>query len=197
VTRSGHVDHLPAAGSDDPRQVGVEQVQAGGGAPVPEQARLHLRGLQRLAQQRVAHQIDLADGQIVRRPPVRVDALQLVDAQRFGLGRLEDRGSDGRCSAGRGHEEPPPFRSVIAAAAKNVDVPTTANCQPPGSRATPRPYACSLWPSAVGPRRVAGDAGHAKCAYGEALSLETPVAVRPPPSKPPVSQGDVAELASP
>ena len=56
----------------------VDEVQPGRGAPVAEQARLDVLERERLAQQRVVEQVDLADRQVVGRPPVGVQALQLV-----------------------------------------------------------------------------------------------------------------------
>src|SRR6266542_914379 len=82
VAGPGHVDHLLGARPDDPVQVGVQDVQPGRGAPVPEQARLDVLRLQGLAKQRVVHQVDLADRQVVGGPPVPVDALQLPGGQR-------------------------------------------------------------------------------------------------------------------
>ena len=69
-----HVHRVEVAGRDDPVQVRVDEVQAGGGAPVAEQPRLDVLGPQRLAQQRVVEQVDLADRQVVGGPPVGVDA---------------------------------------------------------------------------------------------------------------------------
>jgi hypothetical protein len=71
------------------------QVQARGGPPVAEQPRLDVLERQRLAQQRVAEQLelDLPDGEIVRRAPPRDEAAQLVLGERRlgrgGRGRLD------------------------------------------------------------------------------------------------------------
>ena len=86
MARAGDVERVQVALADDPVQVGVEQVQPGRRAPVPEQSRLDVLGAQRLAQQRVVEQVDLADGQVVRGPPVRVDRLELA-RRRSGRGR--------------------------------------------------------------------------------------------------------------
>ena len=51
---------VQAAGLDDAVEVGVDEVQPGRGAPVAEQPRLDVLGAQRLGQQRVGHQVDLA-----------------------------------------------------------------------------------------------------------------------------------------
>src|SRR6185503_13439536 len=69
---------------DDPVAVGVDEAEARRRAPVPEQAGLDVLGAQRLAQERVGLQIDLADGQVVRGAPVRVDRRELVVVERRG-----------------------------------------------------------------------------------------------------------------
>ena len=58
---------------DDAIQVHVDEVQPGRRAPVPEQARLDVLERQRLAQQRIVEQVDLADREIVGRAPPGVD----------------------------------------------------------------------------------------------------------------------------
>ena len=50
-------------------------------APVAEQPRLDVLGAQRLAEQRVVEQVDLADRQVVGGPPVGVDQPQLVGVE--------------------------------------------------------------------------------------------------------------------
>src|SRR5262249_28250447 len=59
-------------------QVDVDQVEPGRRPEVPEQAHLHVFGLQRLAEQRVVEQGDLADRDVVRGPPVGVERLDLL-----------------------------------------------------------------------------------------------------------------------
>jgi hypothetical protein len=48
---------------------------------------------QRLAQQRIAHQVDLAHRQVVRGPPVGVDTVQLLGAQRRAVSDLHQLSS--------------------------------------------------------------------------------------------------------
>jgi len=74
VAGTGDVDGVQVAGDDDPVEVRVQQVQTGTGAPVPEEPRLDVLHGQRLAQQRVAPEVDLPDSEVVRRPPVRVQS---------------------------------------------------------------------------------------------------------------------------
>ncbi len=78
VPRPGDVEDLQVAGQDRAVEVGVDERQAGRGSPVPQQPGLGVLGLQRLTQQRVAHQVDLADGQVVGRPPPGLQARELV-----------------------------------------------------------------------------------------------------------------------
>jgi hypothetical protein len=72
-----HVDHVEVVLLDHAVQVRVEEVQARRGAPVPEQARLHVLARERLAQQRVVEQVDLPDGEVVRGAPERVELAEL------------------------------------------------------------------------------------------------------------------------
>ena len=70
---------------DDPVQMHVDEVLAGRRAPMAEQPRLDVLRLERLPQQRVVEQIDLADRQVVRGAPVRVHARQEIGVDRGGL----------------------------------------------------------------------------------------------------------------
>src|SRR5699024_9332916 len=63
--------------------------------PVPEQARFDVLTLQRLAQERVVLEVDLAHGEVVRGPPPGVERLELGGARGGGGG--------GRPAGGRGH----------------------------------------------------------------------------------------------
>ena len=74
VARAGDVDRVQVARADHAVHVRVDEVQARGRAPVAEQARLDVLEPQRLAQQRVVEQVDLADREVVRRPPVGVES---------------------------------------------------------------------------------------------------------------------------
>src|SRR5262249_59994405 len=61
--------------------VHVDEVQARGRSPMPEQAWLDVLDLEALLQERVVEKVDLADGEEVRRPPVFVDLLELLLGQ--------------------------------------------------------------------------------------------------------------------
>lgn len=62
---------------NDAVQVGVDEIQAGRRAPMAEQARLDVFGLERLMQEWIVHQIDLADRKVVCGAPVAVDQRKL------------------------------------------------------------------------------------------------------------------------
>ena len=79
VAGAGDIDHVEVIFLDDPIQMDVNEVLTGCRTPMPEQHRLHVRKCQRLFQQRIVVQINLADRQVVRGPPVGVHL-----AQKFG-----------------------------------------------------------------------------------------------------------------
>lgn len=60
-----------------PVEVRVHEIQTGRGAPVAQQPRLDVLRLQWLTEQRIGHQVDLPDGQVVCGPPMRVQRRQL------------------------------------------------------------------------------------------------------------------------
>ena len=78
------VEDVPVTRADEPVQMRPDQVQAGRGAPVAEQARLDVLGGEWLAQQRVVEQVDLPDREVVRGAPPCVDALELLTGERAG-----------------------------------------------------------------------------------------------------------------
>ena len=73
VTGAGDVDHVEIELLDHPIEMNVDEVEAGRRAPVAEKTRLDVFFLERLAQQRIVEQVDLADGQIVGGAPIGVD----------------------------------------------------------------------------------------------------------------------------
>ena len=81
VAGTGDVDHVEVVLPDHPVQVHVDEVQARRRAPVAEQPRLDVLAGERLLQQRVVVEIDLADRQVVRGPPVGIQQLLLLDRQ--------------------------------------------------------------------------------------------------------------------
>ena len=55
----------------------VQKVESGCRAEVTEEPRLDVLRRERLAQERIVEQVDLADGEVVGRAPVRVEQAQL------------------------------------------------------------------------------------------------------------------------
>ena len=76
VTGTGDVEHVEVALLDHPVQMHVDEVLARGRAPVPHHQGLHVRQLQRLSEQRIVVEVELADGEIVGGPPVGVHFLE-------------------------------------------------------------------------------------------------------------------------
>ena len=70
VARPRDVDDVEASFCDDAIEVRVDEIQARGRPPMAEQAALDVLRTQRLTQQRVRQQVDLAYGEVVRGPPV-------------------------------------------------------------------------------------------------------------------------------
>ena len=81
VPGPGDVDHVQVVLGDQPVQVGVDEVQARRGPPVAQEPRLDVLLGQGLLQQRVVVEVDLADGQVVRGPPVRVHEREFLVRQ--------------------------------------------------------------------------------------------------------------------
>ena len=82
VPRADDVDHVQVIALDDPVEVDAEHVQARRRAPVAEQPRLDVLPLERLFQERIVEQVDLADRQVVGGPPVGVHLAQLLGGER-------------------------------------------------------------------------------------------------------------------
>ena len=78
VSGTDDVDHVEVAFSDEAIPVDVEEVEAGGGAPVAEQARLDVVEGERTLKERIVFEVDLADGEVVGGAEVGVDFLELI-----------------------------------------------------------------------------------------------------------------------
>ena len=83
VAGAGDVDGVEIVLLDRAVEVDVEEVQPRRGAPVAQEPRLDVFVPQRLFQQRIVVQIDLADRQIVGGPPVGVHFSQKVGGERL------------------------------------------------------------------------------------------------------------------
>ena len=86
VARADDQEHVLVPLADGPVQVGPDEVQARGGAPVAKKPRLDVIRFERLGQQRIGEQVDLAGGQVVGGAPVPVQRGQLGISQRSGNG---------------------------------------------------------------------------------------------------------------
>ena len=80
VARASDEDDVQVSLPDEAVQMHVDEVQAGRGAPMAEQAGLDVQGSERPGQERVVVEIDLAYGQVVRGPPVGVQIPELFGA---------------------------------------------------------------------------------------------------------------------
>ena len=95
VTGADDVDHVEVALFDHAIEMHVDEVQARGRAPMADEARLHMLLLERLLEQRIVVEIGLANRQVIRRAPPRVDL-----AQQLGFKRAV-RGGRGTAGVGR------------------------------------------------------------------------------------------------
>jgi hypothetical protein len=88
MTGTSDVDHVQVVLVDHPVQVDVDEVQTGRRAPMAQEPRLDVLLGQRLLEQRVVVEIDLADRQVVGGAPVRVDQRPFLVRQRVRHVRL-------------------------------------------------------------------------------------------------------------
>ena len=72
VTGTGDEDHVEVMHFDEAVQVDVDEVQSGRGTPVAEEARFDVFEFERLFEERIVVEIDLADGEVVGGAPVGV-----------------------------------------------------------------------------------------------------------------------------
>ena len=89
VAGADDVDRVEVPAPDDAVHVRVDQVEARRRAPVAEQARLDVLGQERLPEQRVVEQVDLADREVVGGAPVGVDQPELIRRERVGCGCVD------------------------------------------------------------------------------------------------------------
>lgn len=73
VPRPDDIDHVQVVFLDDPVQVDIEEVEAWRGSPVAKEARLDVRPRERFPQEGVVVQVNLANRQVVRGPPIGMD----------------------------------------------------------------------------------------------------------------------------
>ncbi len=70
---AANIDHIGVALLNNAVEMRIDEIEAGCRAPMAEKPRLDVLRLERFAQQGIFHQINLADGKIIRRAPVTVD----------------------------------------------------------------------------------------------------------------------------
>src|SRR5262245_36395804 len=70
MTRTRDINHIQIMLFDNSVKMDVDEILAGGSPPVAKQAGLDVCKLQRLAQEGVVEEVDLADRQVVGGPPV-------------------------------------------------------------------------------------------------------------------------------
>ena len=73
MARSTDINHVEVEHADGTVEMSVDEVKPRRGPPMTEQARLDVRWAQRLAKQRVVHQIDLADRKVIGGTPISVE----------------------------------------------------------------------------------------------------------------------------
>ena len=83
VAGTGYIDDVGVVLANQPVEMHVDKILPRRRAPMAKQARLDVLATERLAQQRVRHQVNLADGQVVGGSPVRVDKRKLLVGKRF------------------------------------------------------------------------------------------------------------------
>src|SRR5438477_12645140 len=142
VARASDKDHVQFVLLDDAINVNVDEVEAGRGAPVTEKPRLDVLQLQRLEEQGIVIEVDLADRQVIRGAPVGIHLLE----QRRCQGRARQTISVGFHIAVRGLERggchyrtisrirsTQPGARRLAANVAHSDGALDGLCQPPAS----------------------------------------------------------------
>src|SRR6478672_3735561 len=79
---AGDVDHVEVVLLDDPVQVHIDEIQTWRRSPVAEEPWFNVLLCERLLEQRIVVEIDLADREVVGRPPVRIHQCPLLIGKR-------------------------------------------------------------------------------------------------------------------
>ena len=115
VSGAGEIDHIQVIFDDGPVEMGINEVLARAGAPMPHDGALQMFLLQRLPQQGIVQQIELAGGQIVGGTPIGVNGLDLFPGQGVLFGHSSRRlrgGLDG--FGGFWHGVIPPWQTLFS-----------------------------------------------------------------------------------
>ena len=83
VPGPGDVDRVQIELFDQAVHVDIDEVQPGRRAPVAQQSRLDVLELERLAQQRILVEIDLADRKVIGGAPVGIDLAEFFRGERL------------------------------------------------------------------------------------------------------------------
>ena len=78
VARPAHEDGIEVEALDHAVEVRVEEIEAGRRSPVPEQPWLRVFDAERLAEQGIVQEVDLADREVVGGAPPGIDQLELA-----------------------------------------------------------------------------------------------------------------------
>jgi hypothetical protein len=76
MTWAGDIDHVEIKFPDDAIEVDIDEVLAGGCAPVAEEHVFDVGEDERPPEEGIVGEIDLADGQVVGGPPIGIDAME-------------------------------------------------------------------------------------------------------------------------
>ena len=82
MTGASDVDHIQIALLNDPIEMNVDEIQSWRRAPMSKEPRLDMLALERFFEQWIVVQINLADRQIVCRPPIRVHLPEQLRGER-------------------------------------------------------------------------------------------------------------------
>jgi hypothetical protein len=80
VAGTGQIDGIEIVLPDQAIEMRIDEVQAGSGPKMSQEAWLDMLDFERLAQQRIGIEINLADGKIVGGAPVSIDLAKFFGA---------------------------------------------------------------------------------------------------------------------
>jgi hypothetical protein len=88
VAGTGSIDHIQVIFFDNSIEMDVDKVLARRGSPVAQKAGLHMREVERLPEQGVVEQVNLAHRQVIGRAPVGIDPAEQLGLERCIHGDL-------------------------------------------------------------------------------------------------------------
>ncbi|MNT21021.1 hypothetical protein D3C72_1563440 [compost metagenome] len=78
VSGAADIDHVEVTLTNDPVEMGIDEIEARRGAPVSQEPRFDMLRLQRLAQQRIVEEVYLPHRYVIGGAPVAIDERQLI-----------------------------------------------------------------------------------------------------------------------